>query len=206
MRSRFYPHACPLFQSLCALMLSFALAVSPAFALPKSPFLGMNDDSAPQIQLLERVHFVPDSSLPRSLQSPYLQISASNASLYSIQQVALFHGLGEGAELFAVLGLIMFIGPFLAIGGQLTDHHTVRNVGNVMSYPWLVIPPVFGILGSVELQDSAFLIVGGIVTTIGLLMATAGQIADGGQKMRNIGNWTYLGGLVLMLPNIYFLL
>ena len=197
MHSPSHPVRSAFLKSLCAFMLSFTLAVSPAFALPKSPFLGANDDSAPNIHLLQRSEFHSEGSL-HLLPSPNLQYSASNVGLYGLTDVSLFHGPPIPSELIyivvAPIVLLPVVGLALAIGGHAGGNDDVRNAGNIMLYPSTLAPPVLNCV----IGDHHYYSLSNLALVTGLVLATVGQASDH-HSLRNAGNWTYLGGLVFSI-------
>ena len=106
-----------LFNFLLAGMLALTLALSPAFALPKSPFLGLDDASASKMRLLQ-----PSKSASVSindlLPEANFQSAASNGGLYSINNVSMFKMFSEPGECGVGCGFFLFIGGVTAaIGG-----------------------------------------------------------------------------------------
>ena len=174
-----------LLKSLCAFMLSLTLALSPAFALPKSPFLGLDDASAPKMRLLQpsdvNSPFASFDALP--MQTSMLA-SPSNIGLYHLQNVGLFHGIDEvGIILFWIAITTIVVGPFCAIIGQAKGNHGLRNFGNIISYPWLLVPPGFMFNDGMGVPDSdsrarrIYFTVMGSINAASLLTATIGEIA-----------------------------
>lgn len=215
----FKHYVCPLFKFLCAFMLSLSLAITPAFAIPKSPFLGANDDSTPRIHLLPQASF--DSAEMSLLPQANLQLMASTDGFYSLNNVSMFHGWpcnGWCAVAFySIVSVTIVIPPLLAIGGQISEHYTVRNIGNLMLYPWLLFPAtqlyddfLRVLLRKTDVTDNYVPdmndYIGSIsflATSTGMILATTGQ-AIGRHKLRNSGNFTYLGGIVLLLAAYNF--
>ena len=100
-----------------------------------------------------------------------------------------------------LLAGIVPIGLSLALIGHATDRNGLRNTGNIILYPFVAVIPVADIALVVSESPSLdfhylFALTTGAATGTGLVLATAGQIS-GHHRMRNSGNFTYLGGIIL---------
>ena len=102
-----------LLKTLLAFVLCFLIAMTPAFALPKSPFLGMSEDS-PHLRILRPDRSEPSAQLPL-LEDVDVQVSASVTELYSIHNVAMFDHDGGKALMGMSLLLIVPMG-FVLVG------------------------------------------------------------------------------------------
>ncbi len=98
------------FKFLCAFMISFAIAIQPAFALPKSPFLGMEEESAPRIQLLQPTSVLSQERDPLFGDSLFIA-APSNIGYASLNTVGLFHDPAG----YAALGAIVIAGGVILV-------------------------------------------------------------------------------------------
>ncbi len=188
---------------LSALALSLLLAIPPASALPKSPFLGIGDPPAPGRLLSQPNLLEPASRLPAF----DLQISPSPQGLYSLNDVAL--EAPAGPVNFVIYGYLLLTAIPLttAIVGHVTHHETLRDVSNIILYPNTLILPYLDallILPSEKMMGKICAWLGVLATTSGLIMATIGEATDH-HSLRNAGNWTYVGGAALTPIHIWFL-
>ncbi len=192
----------------CSLFL--LLLANGAFALPKSPFLGLNDDSQSKSGPLFSSKQPLSASAPLLGSMPF-QASLLNVELNGLTTVTPLHVVpchGEGmlclVGLYSGITYVLFITPIALLSagiGQGTHNHSLRNFGNIALYPWLWVPPALDLIGSSELYDGEWLLPGAAVTTIGLLIATTGQ-AIGKHQLRNSGNITYLVGIAASLVGL----
>ena len=91
-------------------MISFAIAIQPAFALPKSPFLGMEEESAPKIQLLQPTSVLSQERDPLFGDSLFIA-APSNIGYASLNTVGLFHDPAG----YAALGAIVIAGGVILV-------------------------------------------------------------------------------------------
>ena len=190
-------------------MLCFLLIIQPAFALPKSPFLGLKGDSAPGDSLLQPAQIESQASEFLLTSKPFLS-SPYELQLNGLNNVALFHGFHCDGFCMLALTYIILGTPILLsflIIGQASGNDAWRNASNIGLYPWLVVPPAY--LGF-ELIDDAYqypenyevddllMTLSFVGTASGLILATVGQATDN-HRMRDTGNFTYLGGVLSYL-------
>ena len=186
---------------LPALALSLLLATPPTSALPKSPFLGIGENPAPGSLLLQPNAFEPASRLPAF----DLQISPSPQGLYSLNNVALRSSPFD--LIFYGYFLITAIPLTTAIVGHVTHHETLRDVSNIFLYPQTLILPAFDaymISPNSKPMGKLFAWLSFLATSSGLIMATIGECIDH-HKLRNAGNWTYVGGAILTPINVWYM-
>ena len=73
---------------------------------------------------------------------------ASVVGLQGLTQVALFHVLPSGTDVLLLLYALLITPAalLLALIGQIGDWRKLRNVGNLIVSPWLLVPPAFGLI------------------------------------------------------------
>ncbi len=156
----------------------------------------MNDETRPGFGLLSESKWSFEGSL--FVSQPSFQAMLAPNDLYSIQTV----GLRNPFVPLLLLAGIVPIGLSLALIGHATDRNGLRNTGNIILYPFVAVIPVADIALVVSESPSLdfhylFALTTGAATGTRLVLATAGQIS-GHHRMRNIGNFTYLGGIIIL--------
>ncbi len=202
-------------------MLFLSLACTPAFALPKSPFLGFERESKLNHVLSQGSNFQSSAS-EFLLPSPSLQISPSNLEISGCFNTIFFDAIRE-SDYKWIYHLYILLTPVAAVtatAGHFFDNHVMRNVSNIYLYPWLLMPALDAFCNNYEDvcrsnviagdrdYDIEFFVnwMGFLGTTAGLILATVGQATDH-HRLRNAGNFTYLGGLGFLLPfDLYVLM
>ncbi len=191
-------------------MLYFLLLANGAFALPKSPSLGLNDLSHPGVSwsLSKEQHWTANAS---RLSLVPLQASLLNGDLHGLTTVSSFHAVpcnGEGIScliaLYSVIAYVLVITPIALLGaiiGHFAHFYPMRKAGNLALYPWLLVPPGFGLFNYSEVNNGEWLLLLAVVTLTSLVLATAGQVF-GKRRLRNAGNLIYLAALAALVAAI----